>query len=44
MSRQASEHLDKLLSPYRGRGDVDGARPVELHLNYFPLIDPGAQS
>ncbi|MGW9405152.1 ArsR/SmtB family transcription factor [Arthrobacter sp. NPDC055585] len=43
VSRQASEHLDKLLSPYRGRGDVDGARPVELHLNYFPLVDPGAQ-
>ncbi|MEB7505447.1 helix-turn-helix domain-containing protein [Arthrobacter koreensis] len=44
VSRQASAHLDKLLSPYRGRADVDGTRPVELHLNYFPLIDPGAQS
>lgn len=41
LSRQASEHLDKLLSPYRGRDAVDGTRPVEVHLNYFPLIDPG---
>ena len=41
LSRQASEHLDKLLSPYRGRDAVDGTRPVEIHLNYFPLIDPG---
>ena len=43
VSRQASEHLDKLLSPYRGRDAVDGARPVEIYLNYFPLTDPGDQ-
>lgn len=43
VSRQASEHLEKLLSPFRGREGADGARPVELYLNYFPLIEPGAQ-
>ena len=43
VSRQASEHLEKLLSPYRGRSGGDNTRPVELHLNYFPLIDPGDQ-
>ncbi|KPN16376.1 ArsR/SmtB family transcription factor [Arthrobacter sp. Edens01] len=44
VSRQASEQLEKLLSPFRGREDADGTRPVELHFNFFPLIDPGAQS
>ena len=43
VSRQASEHFEKLVSQYRGRGDVEGVRPVELHVNFFPLIDPGAQ-
>lgn len=41
VSRQASEYLDQLLSPFLGRPDPDGAQPVELHFNFFPIIDPG---
>lgn len=34
--RFSREHLD----PLRDQGDVPGARPVQVHFNAFPVIDP----
>jgi len=41
ISLRAIEFLTKIADEYRGAGGAN-ARPVQLHFNAFPLIDPAA--
>lgn len=38
VSEAMTAALDDILSPYRGRDEVEGARMVAAHVNVFPLV------
>lgn len=41
ISRRVVQSLGEIVEEYRGKGGP-GARPVQLHFNAFPLVDPAA--
>ncbi|WP_265523533.1 ArsR/SmtB family transcription factor [Oerskovia flava] len=39
VSAQLHDAAEAILAPYRDQHELPGARPVQLHLNIFPLVD-----
>jgi DNA-binding transcriptional ArsR family regulator len=37
VSAKLEAYAAELLAPYRGQGDAEGVRPVQVHINAFPL-------
>ncbi|MGT2461316.1 ArsR/SmtB family transcription factor [Sinomonas atrocyanea] len=37
VSAKLEAYAAELLAPYRGQGDAEGVRPVQIHINAFPL-------